>query len=118
VQLLLGVEDQLTVERELVRREVDKARLRDRRQLVFGYELTARNLLSKEVEIEIQDHFPVSRHEDIKIKLMDISPEPEETSELNLLTWQVKIGTGEERKIRFEFQVEHPRTLSLSGIND
>jgi len=118
MELLLGVEDLITVERELVRRDVDKARLRDRRQLVFGYELTLKNLLSKEVEIEVEDHFPVSKHEDIKIKLLDISPEPEDQSELNLLTWQVKIGSGEELKIRFEFQVEHPRSLPISGISD
>jgi uncharacterized protein (TIGR02231 family) len=118
IELLLGVEERLTVERELSRREVDKVRLRDKRQLLFGYELLLKNLLEREVEDEVQDQFPVARHEEIKVKLVAASPDPDEHSDLNMLTWNIKIAPGNEQKIRFEFQVEHPRSVTVSGLID
>jgi uncharacterized protein (TIGR02231 family) len=118
IELLLGVEERLTVERELSRREVDKVRLRDKRQLLFGYELQLKNLLTQEVEVELQDQYPVARHEEIKVKLLGASPEPDELSELNILTWKIKISPGNEQKVKFEFQVEHPRSMTISGLID
>ncbi len=43
LELLLGVEERIEVERKLVRRDVDKRLLRDVRQIAFGYEITLRN---------------------------------------------------------------------------
>ena len=45
VELLLGVEERITIERELVRRDVDKRLLRDNRQMRYGYEIKIKNLL-------------------------------------------------------------------------
>jgi len=118
IELLLGVEERLTVERELSRREVDKVRLRDKRQLRFGYELQLKNLLDREVEVEVQDQFPVARHEEIKVKLVGASPDLDEHSDLNMLTWNIKIAPGNEQIIKFEFQVEHPRSMTVSGLID
>ena len=118
IELLLGVEERLTIERELSRREVDKVRLRDKRQLLFGYEMQLKNLLTQEVEIELQDQYPVARHEEIKVKLIGASPDPDEHSVLNILTWKIKLAPGNEQKVRFEFQVEHPRSMTISGLID
>lgn len=118
IELLLGVEERLTIERELTRRDVDKVRLRDKRQFVFGYELKMKNLLAREVEVEVQDQYPVARHEEIKVKLVGASPNPDETSDLNKLTWNIRIAPGDEQKINFEFQVEHPRSMKVSGLTD
>ncbi len=118
IELLLGVEERLTIERELIRRDVDKVRLRDKRQFVFGYELKMKNLLLREVEVEVQDQYPVSRHEEIKVKLVNASPNPNEDNDLNKLTWNLKISPGDEQRINFEFQVEHPRSMKVSGLTD
>ncbi len=118
VEMMLGVEERLTIKRELVRREVDKARLRDKRQIQYGYEITIKNLLSERVNIEVHDHIPVSRHEDIKIKLLDCSPETAERDEMNLMEWHLTLDAGQETKMMYQYQVEHPRSLAVSGLID
>jgi uncharacterized protein (TIGR02231 family) len=117
-ELLMGVENRLSVERELVGRDVDKVRLRDRRQIVYGYELLLKNLMSTEVIVEVQDRYPVSKHEEIKCKLVEATPEPTERSDLNLLTWEIPINENADSKIRFAFQVEYPRSMKVQGLYD
>lgn len=116
VELSLGVEERISVERELTRRDVDKARLRDRRQLQYGYKITLKNLLPNEVVVEIHDQIPVARHEGIKIKSLKLSPEPAEISDLNVYEWKENIPGGEELEINFEFLVEHPRSMKIIGL--
>jgi uncharacterized protein (TIGR02231 family) len=116
IELLLGVEERITVEREMVRRETDKRLLRDNRQLRYGYEIKIKNLLQSAAKIEVQDHIPVSRHEQIKIKLEKIQPEPAEKSDLNILEWRLSLAAGAEQTVGYEYTVEHPRSLHVAGL--
>jgi uncharacterized protein (TIGR02231 family) len=117
IELLFGVEERIHVERELVKRDVDKARLRDKRHIRYGFEIEIENLMSNEVNLELQDQLPVSRHEDIKVRLESSEPEPSETSELNIMEWQLAIKAGEKRKIKFGYLVEHPRDVVVNGLD-
>lgn len=118
IELSLGVEERITVERELTRRDVDKARLRDRRQLQYGYKIEVHNLLSTEAMVEIHDQLPMARHEDIKVKAQNISLEPNEISDLNVYEWRVDVPAGEKISLNFEFLVEHPRSMKIIGLID
>jgi len=118
VELVLGVEERITVKRELVRRDVDKRLLRDVRQVAYGYEIKLENLLPAPARITVQDQYPVSRHEQIKVRLDRITPEPLEQSDLHILKWQLDLAPAEKKTIRYEYQVEHPRALSVVGLID
>ncbi|MBK7896805.1 MAG: mucoidy inhibitor MuiA family protein [Candidatus Promineifilaceae bacterium] len=118
LELLLGVEDRLTVERKLARRDVDKKLLRDQRQLRYGYTIAVKNLLGTAVQVVVKDHIPVSRHEQIKVKLDDVRPQPAEQTDLNLLEWQLTLPSGAEQTVRYEYTVEHPRSLQVVGLLD
>jgi uncharacterized protein (TIGR02231 family) len=118
IELLLGVEERITIERELTRRDVDKARLRDVRQMRYGYKIELQNLLSEEAKIELRDHIPVARHEEIKVKLEKVSPDPAERNDLNLIEWRLELPPGAKKEIRYEFLVEHPRSIKVTGLGD
>ena len=118
VELVLGVEERITVKRELVRREVDKRLLRDVRQVVYGYEIKLENLLATPARVTVQDQYPVSRHEQIKVRLDRVAPEPIEQSEMHILKWQLDLAAAEKKTIRYEYQVEHPRALNVVGLLD
>ena len=118
LELLLGVEDRITVERKLARRDVDKKLLRDQRQLRYGYTIALKNLLKTEAKVVVKDHIPVSRHEQIKVKLEQVLPQPAEQTDLNLLEWQLNLASGAEETVRYEYNVEHPRNLNVVGLLD
>jgi uncharacterized protein (TIGR02231 family) len=116
IELYLGPDDRVKVERELKRREVDKKFIGDKRRLHYAYEITLENLLPTEARVTLHDQIPVSRHEDVKVKLSAAEPEPSEQSELNLLDWELELAPGEKRDVRFGFTVEHPRAMRLTGL--
>lgn len=118
MELLFGVEERITVNRELVRREVDKTFLRDNRQLRYGYKIEVQNLLGAAATVEVHDHIPVSRHEQIKVKLEQATPEPAEKSDLNLLEWQVNLPPSGKVVVQYVYLVEHPRSLQVVGLID
>ena len=118
VELILGVEERITVKRELIRREVDKRLLRDQRQVVYGYEIKLENLLTSAANVTVQDQYPVSRHDQIKVRLDRAVPEPVEHTDLHILKWQMTLAAGEKKTIQFEYQVEHPRALPIAGLAD
>lgn len=118
LKLLLGVEERITVKRELARRDVDKRLLRDERQIRYGYTVKIENLLATPAQIELHDQIPVARHEQIKVKLDNASPAPDEHSELNLLKWRLALDAGAARTVTYEYVVEHPRSVQVVGLVD
>jgi uncharacterized protein (TIGR02231 family) len=116
IELYLGPDDRVKVERELKRREVDKKLIGDKRRLHYAYEITLENLLPTKARVTLHDQIPVSRHEDVKVKLSSVEPEPSEQSELNLLDWELELAPGEKQGVRFGFTIEHPRAMRLTGL--
>ena len=116
LELYLGTDDRVRVERELKRRDVDKKLIGDRRRLRYDYEIRLENLLPTEVKITLHDQIPVPRHEDIKVKLESAEPRPTEQTKLNLLEWELVLAPGEKQVVHFGFVVEHPREMSLLGL--
>jgi uncharacterized protein (TIGR02231 family) len=116
IELYLGADDRVKVEYELKRRDVDKRLIGDKRRLRYGYEVRLENLLPDETKITLHDHIPVPRHEDIKVKLESAQPEPTQKTELALLDWELTLPPGEKQTVRFDFVVEHPRGMKLTGL--
>lgn len=116
IELYLGTDDRVKIERELKRRQVDKKLVGDRRRLRYAYEVALENLLPAEAKITLHDQIPVGRHEDIKVKLESTEPKPAEQTELNLLRWEFSLAPGEKQVVRFDFTVEHPRGMDVLGL--
>jgi uncharacterized protein (TIGR02231 family) len=115
-ELNLGVDDRVFVERKLMARDVDKRLIGDRRRVRVGFETELRNLHTSPVNLELHDQLPVSRHEQIKVKLESADPKPDEQSELNELTWKFTLAPNERRFVRFDFSVEHPTAFTVTGM--
>jgi uncharacterized protein (TIGR02231 family) len=118
LKLMLGVEDRVTVKRELAKREVDKKFLSDKRRLRYGYKIELENLLEQEVKVELQDQLPVSRSEKVNVMLSDIEPNPSKQSDLNLLEWVITLAPKAKRLVRYEYVVEHSASLTVVGLMD
>jgi uncharacterized protein (TIGR02231 family) len=116
IELYLGVDDRIKVERELKRRDVGKNFIGGKRRMAYGYEITLKNLLPAPAKLTLHDQLPVARHEDIKIKLESADPKPTEQTELNLLNWELTLAPQEKRTVRFDFSIETPQALQVIGL--
>ncbi len=114
--IALGVDDRVTVTRELKAREVDKKIIGDRRRIRVAYEIEVSNLRDRAIDLEVRDQLPVSRHEQIKAKLEAADPKPIEQTELNELIWKQSLAANGQQTYRFDFTIEHPAAMRVAGL--
>jgi uncharacterized protein (TIGR02231 family) len=116
--LYLGVADNVSVKRELVERDTDKGSLLQGgiRRITYGYRVKLANRTGDAQSIVLKDHLPVPRHERVKLRVLDIRPQPTERTRLEQLTWDLRLEPGEERRVEWRFVVEAPADLDLTGL--
>jgi uncharacterized protein (TIGR02231 family) len=114
--IALGVDDRVVAVRELKAREVDKKMIGDRRRLRVAYEIEVSNLRDLAIDLEVRDQLPVSRHEQIKVKLEAADPRPIEQTELNELIWKLSLAANAKQVCRFDFTIEHPAAMQVMGL--
>jgi uncharacterized protein (TIGR02231 family) len=112
----LGVDDRVKVKRELAQREVNKRFIGGNRQTQYRYKITLTNLLPREAKITVSDQIPVSASEQIKVRLTEANPQPQEQTQMNILKWEVTLKPDEKREITFGFIVEHPAEMTVVGV--
>lgn len=118
LKLYLGVNDNITVKREMVERDTDKGNLLQGgvRKTTIGYRVTLGNHTDAQQRIILLDRLPVPKHERIKVKLLEMRPQPNNQTQLDQLTWETQIAAGEERRIEWRFLVESPADLDVVGM--
>jgi uncharacterized protein (TIGR02231 family) len=116
-ELVLGSDERIRVDRQLVQREVEKAFIvGDRKRIRYGYTITIDSLREGLQTIYVRDQLPVPRDEQIKVRLETADPKPSDYNHLNLLEWKLSLAPGSKTVIRFDFSVEYPRTLDVVGL--
>ena len=115
VELALGVDDRIRIERELVRRTAGKAVIGSTRRREAEHKITIANHTPRAAKVTVLDQLPVSRDEGIVVKELRVEPAPTERSELGVLTWVLDLAPGEEREIHLGVRVELSRGVEMIG---
>lgn len=116
--LYLGVDDNLTVKRELVERDTDKGSLLQRgvRKTTFGYRVTLANRTGAAQHVTLQDVLPVPRNERIKLNTLEMRPQPSARTKLEQLTWELDLAPNEEKRVEWRFVVESPTDGDVTNL--
>lgn len=114
----LGVDDRVKIKRELKERTAGKAFIGNTRRTGIGYKINVTSHLAWPTKVTVFDQVPVSRHEQIKVKLSESTPEPTEQSDLNILKWELQLPPQGSQEISYAFSVENPRELQVTGMPD
>jgi uncharacterized protein (TIGR02231 family) len=117
-KIFLGIDDAIKVKRELIERNVEKGTMLQSgiRRSTYGYRITVHNYANAVRHVEIRDHLPVSQHERIKVRSVNIQPPPKERSKLEALLWQFALAPDAEQKIEYQFTVEQPQDVTVTGL--
>jgi uncharacterized protein (TIGR02231 family) len=115
VELALGVDDRVRVEREMVRRGATKAMLGDTRRREAEYRIGVTNHTPDEIRVTVLDQLPVSRDDAIAVKERRLEPPPAERTDMGLLTWVLDLAAGASRDIHIGVRVELARGVELAG---
>ena len=118
LKLYLGVDDNVTVKRELIERDTDKGSLLQSgiRRVTLGYRATVTNRTGATQRVIVKDRLPVPQNERIRLKVLDIRPQPTERTKLEQVTWDMQIPADEERRVEWRFTIEAPADVELTGL--
>ncbi len=115
IELALGVDDRIRVDRELVRRTASKAALSGQKRREAEYRIEIANHSPRQATVAVLDQAPVSRDDTITVRDVRSSPEPVETSALGEFTWRLQLPPGETGVITLSFRVDVAKGVELSG---
>jgi uncharacterized protein (TIGR02231 family) len=118
VELALGVDDRVRVERELVRRAAGKAVLGGTRRHEAAYKITIGNYGPRAAAITVIDQIPVSRDESIVVRDVQLEPKPAEQTDLGEVTWKLSLEPGRTAELTMAFRVDVAKGVRLSGWRD
>ncbi|GLH99090.1 hypothetical protein Pa4123_43650 [Phytohabitans aurantiacus] len=115
VELALGLDDRIRVERKLIRRTATKAALGATRRREVEYRTTVANHTPRTARVTVLDQIPVSRDEGITVRAFRVDPSPVERTELGVLTWKLELEPGDTKEVAMGLRVELARGVEMAG---
>jgi uncharacterized protein (TIGR02231 family) len=115
-RLNLGIDEGLKLTRDLVERKVDKQLLGGQRRVTVAYRLVVTNLRDQEATLKLTEQLPVSRNEQIKVRLNRTSPQVQ-LGEMGLLEWSLHLEPKGQQELSYQFTVEHAPMLTVVGLD-
>ncbi|WP_293339915.1 mucoidy inhibitor MuiA family protein [Microcoleus sp. CAWBG58] len=115
-KLNLGIDEGLKIERELVERQVDKKLIGNQRRTTYAYRLILTNLQQVPAKLTLKEQLPVSRKEQIKVRLTQTNPKII-AGEMGLLEWIISLPPQAKQELYYQFVVEHSPELTVIGLD-
>jgi uncharacterized protein (TIGR02231 family) len=112
----LGIDEGLKIERDLVERQVDKKLMSSQRRVTYAYRLVVTNLLNQSANLKLTEQLPVSKNEQIKVRLIRSNPQIQ-LGEMGILEWNILLAAQEQQELYYQFTVEHPPELTVLGLD-
>ncbi|SNB47241.1 mucoidy inhibitor MuiA family protein [Geobacter sp. DSM 9736] len=113
--LFFGVDDQITVKREELKRHAEAGLFGKNRQ-TYLYRIEAGNFRKEGQTLTIRDQLPVAEDEEIKVSLESPSRKPDEQKPDGTLTWKIRVEPGKKEALTFGIAVEYPKDREVSGL--
>lgn len=116
LKLNLGLDKDLQIKRDLVERQVNKKLIGGNREITYAYSIKILNLRDKQVVLNLSEQLPVSRNEQIKVRLTNTYPEIEQGN-MGLLNWKVTLEPHGKEQVYYQFSVDFPPDLIIRGLD-
>ena len=117
INLSLGIDEGIKIERKLQKKFTEYSGVITKdTKMNYEYVHELVNAKDKAIIITINDNFPVSRNEKIKVDLLVPKKDEAEISDEGIITWKVKLASGEKKDLALKFRVEYPKDLDVTGL--
>jgi hypothetical protein len=112
LQLGIGRDKSIVVKRDKLKDLSSKSFFGSKRTVERGFEISVRNTKKIPIEIVIEDQYPVTSNEAVKVEHIDHSG-AELVGSTGKLKWVLKLQPGEVVKRNLKYSVEFPTKLNL-----
>lgn len=117
IEMFFGPDDRLKVKYESRRRADEAAGLTGSSQKVTVTSQTdLENLSRKEINAVVKQRLPVSLNADIKLKVTEAQPKPDDRAADGIHEWRLRLAPGAKTTVLFAYEVTWPRGRKVVGI--
>jgi uncharacterized protein (TIGR02231 family) len=120
LRLAFGADERIKVERRVVERRHETSGLLSKDDVYrYRVRVSVKNLTSAPAPVRLLDLVPVSRDEEIRVKVLDGSTpptEPEDPMKPGVRTWVLPLQPKEEKVVELRYEVRFPRGTAVSGL--
>jgi uncharacterized protein (TIGR02231 family) len=119
VKLAFGADDRVKIERKVLERKHETSGLFTKDDVVvYRIRTTVKNLYATPVSVKVLDLVPVSREEEVKVKVLDGSTPSTEEDPMKpgVRTYALSLQPREEKAIELRYEVRFPRGMAVSGL--
>lgn len=117
-KLNLGVDEGVSIERVLVEREVEI--INSYRRTTYAYKIGVANLRSSKITLRLIEQLPISRDEQIKVRLLSTHPEIQ-LGQMGQLEWLLTLPPRSKRQYKrdlyYQFILEHPVQITVVSLD-
>lgn len=114
VQLSFGADESIKIEYNQKKKYAKTASKETHVSYSYTHEIT--NGKNRPIQLSVEDHFPVSRHEQIKVILNTPQKEVAKLSEEGIITWDLTLNPREKRVLPMQFTVTYPKKIEVNGL--
>ncbi|MCM8804550.1 MAG: mucoidy inhibitor MuiA family protein [Candidatus Omnitrophica bacterium] len=117
--LYLGVDENLKVKREQIGRKLEESLFGKIKRITLRYKITLENYKNKKVKIELFEAMPISEDERIKVKIKDLSLEPNQKDwqdKKGIYVWEIELEPKGKKEIYYTIIIEHPTDIQIKGL--
>lgn len=114
LEVSLGRDKSVVVERVRLKDFSEKKTLGSTRKETHGFDIEIRNKKKADIDIYIEDQVPVSQNKELEIVLEESSG-GKKNDETGKVSWNLKVGSGETKKLRFVYSLKYPKEKVLNG---
>ncbi|MCX6239036.1 MAG: mucoidy inhibitor MuiA family protein [Bacteroidia bacterium] len=117
MELSLGIDEGIKIERKLQKKYTDYAGvLRKETTVYFEYAIEITNGKSKEITLDLNDQFPLSRNEKIKVEMEAPKGGEATVDDEGKISWKITLAPGAKKSIPLKFSVTYPKDMRISGL--
>lgn len=113
LSLSLGKDPNILVKRTFMKKNYKEKVIGSDVEKTSSYELEVRNNKSKSITVIVQDQVPITRNQDITIRVEDIG-KGKISKKTGIIEWEIKLKSKESEILPLEYTVKHGKDVSLT----
>ena len=114
--LSFGVDNRISIKRTKKQDFNSEGILSSDKKEQVSYDITVRNNLNTDIDIEILDQIPVSKNKAVKVLLTE-QANAEHIENIGLLKWNLPVATGSSSIVKFSYELRYPKDGSINYTN-
>jgi len=115
----LGIDEGIKITRQKMKDLVENGK---RIKRTYGYKITVKNLKKTKEILTVNEQYPITRNDKIKVKL--VSPKfDDEKLEYGIkekpngiIEWKMELGPQEKKEMELEYILEYPGDVNVTGL--